>query len=213
MDEEQKKSVTPIIHTLESDTLNMMQNQTLSGVPVATKQIVNTPIYTNNISVASEANADRIKKIRVMLAVLMLVLLTLLSTYIYFAFIKKPAPVPEIINPPRVYKLVDVLPELNSRLSMYTNLATSTESSMVIDLVIFDNVYSYIIQNEKEFGQIVASRFDLGAVSEFTDINIQNNDVRIADGETGPIVYGYVEQKKLIITTSIEEWLRIKSNI
>ncbi len=213
MDEEQKKYSTPIIHTLESDTFDMMQKEKDGGVTANTKPFVNSSIYLNGVSMAEQENIARIKKIRIMLATFMLVLLAILSTYLYFAFVKKPAPVTDIVNPPRIYKLVDVLPELNSRLSMYTNLATSTENSIVIDLVIFDNVYSFLIQNEKEFGQIVGQRFGLGNISEFTDINIQNNDVRIADGETGSIVYGYVEQKKLIITSSIEEWLRIKSNI
>ncbi len=194
MDEDPKKSSTPIIHTLESDTLGMIQN-----IPAS---------YSS-----PEDNVVRTKKILMIIAIGMLVLFCALSAYLYFTFIKKPTPVVEIINPPRIYKLVDVLPEFNSKLSTYTNLATSTESSIIVDIVTFDNVYAYLIQNESTFGQILASKFNLGSVSEFTDINIQNNDVRIADGETGLIVYGYVEQKKLIITTSIEEWLRIKSNI
>lgn len=196
MDEAQSKYEAPVIHTLESDTFDMLQN------PLA-----------SNLAIAEEANAERIKKVRVIIGIGMLVLLIALSLYMYFAFVKKPAPVVAVIEPPRIYKLVDVLPELNSNLSMYTNLATSTENSVVIDVVIFDNVYAYIIQNEKQFGQIVGKRFGLGNMSEFTDINIQNNDVRIADGETGVIVYGYMEQKKLIIANSVEEWIKIKSNI
>jgi hypothetical protein len=196
MDEEQKKYAAPTIHTLESDTIDMLQN------PLA-----------SNLAIAEEANAERIKKIRVIIAIGMSVLLIALSLYMYFAFVKKPVPVAAVVEPPRIYKLVDVLPELNSNLSTYTNLATSTENSMAIDIVTFDNIYGYILQNEKYFGQIVGKRFGLGNISEFTDINIQNNDVRIADGETGVIVYGYIEQKKLVIANSVEEWLKIKSNI
>ncbi len=213
MDEEQKKYSTPIIHTLESDTFDMMQKEKDGTVTANTKPFVNSPIYLNGVSIAEQERVARIKKIRIMLATFMLVVLAILSTYIYFAFIKKPASVIEITNPPRVYRLVDVLPELSEKLALHTDLATSTDSSIIINIVDFDNVYAYLIQNESTFGQIVANKFNLGGVSGFTDINIQNNDVRIADGETGPIVYGYVEQKKLIITSSVEEWLKIKSNI
>ncbi len=213
MDEEKEKYNTPVIHTLESDTFDMMQKEKVSGIISNTKPFVNSSIYVNGVSLAEGDSIARTKNIRIIIATFMLVLLAILSTYIYFAFIKKPPLVAEIKVSPRVYKLVDVLPELNSRLSEYTDLATSTDSSMVIDLVNFDNVYAYILQNESTFGQIVSSKFNLGDVSGFTDINIQNNDVRIAGGETGPIVYGYVEQKKLIITSSVEEWLKIKSNI
>jgi hypothetical protein len=167
----------------------------------------------SNLAIAEEANAERIKNIRVIIAIGMLVLLVTLCLYVYFAFVKKPAPVAVVVEPPRVYKLVDVLPEFNSILSTYTNLATSTKNNIIIDVVNFDHVYAYIIQNEKQFGQVIGEKFELGDVSEFTDINIQNNDVRIADGETGVIVYGYVEQKKLVIANSVEEWLKIKSNI
>jgi hypothetical protein len=196
MDEVQNKYEAPVIHTLESDTFDMLQN------PLA-----------SNLAIAEEANAERIKNIRVVIAIGMLVLLVTLCLYVYFAFVKKPAPVAVVVEPPRVYKLVDVLPEFNSILSTYTNLATSTKNNIVIDVVNFDHVYAYIIQNEKQFGQVIGEKFELGDVSEFTDINIQNNDVRIADGETGVIVYGYVEQKKLVIANSVEEWLKIKSNI
>jgi hypothetical protein len=196
MDEVQNKYEAPVIHTLESDTFDMLQN------PLA-----------SNLAIAEEANAERIKNIRVVIAIGMLVLLVTLCLYVYFAFVKKPAPVAVVVEPPRVYKLVDVLPEFNSILSTYTNLATSTKNNIIIDVVNFDHVYAYIIQNEKQFGQVIGEKFELGDVSEFTDINIQNNDVRIADGETGVIVYGYVEQKKLVIANSVEEWLKIKSNI
>ena len=191
MDENKNVEGTPVIHTLESDTFNMMENA----------------------SVSQDTSADKAKKIRILIAFGLAILLSLLSVYLYFAFIKNKKPVQEAIIPVREYKLVDVLPEFNSKLSSYTDLATSTEDSMIIDLLNFDNVYAFILQNEKWFGDVVGRRFELGNVSEFADIKIQNNDLRIADGESGPIVYGYVDQKKLIIAKSIEKWLKIRSSI
>lgn len=191
MDENKNVEGTPVIHTLESDTFNMMENT----------------------SVSQDTSADKAKKIRILIAFGLAILLSLLSVYLYFTFIKNKKPVQEAIIPVREYKLVDVLPEFNSKLSSYTDLATSTEDSMIIDLLNFDNVYAFILQNEKWFGDVVGRRFELGNVSEFADIKIQNNDLRIADGESGPIVYGYVDQKKLIIAKSIELWLKIRSSI
>lgn len=191
MDENKNVEGTPVIHTLESDTFNMMENT----------------------SVSQDTSADKAKKIRILIAFGLAILFSLLSVYLYFAFIKNKKPAQEAIIPVREYKLVDVLPEFNSKLSSYTDLATSTEDSMIIDLLNFDNVYAFILQNEKWFGDVVGRRFELGNVSEFADIKIQNNDLRIADGESGPIVYGYVDQKKLIIAKSIELWLKIRSSI
>jgi len=202
----------PIIHTLESDTHEMLETQKLDSVQIASKQFVENDLSGVTASVAVQDN-NRASSYNFMMYAIMSILVFTIGTASYFYIFKKDPVVEAVIIPVKIYTVADVWPEARERLETNTGAATSTENHVVININNFDNVYAYLIQNEAIFNTIAKNKFNMETLSEFGDVNVKNNDVRIADGGIGPLVYGYVGQKYLIIANSVDEWIKTKESI
>lgn len=80
---------------------------------------------------------------------------------------------------------------------------TGEESTyLILGITNYDNAYGTMLQTEEE---LVSALVDLGfpRARDFTDVLIQNQDVRIAGGSGGArIFYSFPRQNRLVITTS-----------
>lgn len=103
----------------------------------------------------------------------------------------------------------NVWPSAASSLGAYTGDATSTEKHIIIDIKDFNFVYQYLLQNESLFNEI-SNRFGYNTLQPFHDTTINDIDMRVADGGVGAVVYGYVNQNKLLIANSLNEWLEMR---
>ena len=198
---EEKKEINHIIHTYESDAYAAIKNKKLDGIHIHALETDNKNGIEGNINIE---NVELLKK-RIFIAV-GFILFCILS-YTGFYFYTKPKPVPVVVVPAKVYTVHDTWPQAGNVLDNYTDYSTSTDIYIIVHVSDFDNMYSYILQNEPIFIALAREKFKLETLGAFKDVSVKNYDLRIADGSTGPLVYGYKNRDLLIISNSIENWL------
>jgi hypothetical protein len=107
------------------------------------------------------------------------------------------------------YTILDVWNDPESKkIFNYDTEATSTDEVIVVKIKNFEYIYKAILEDEKVFTWLAKNKYSYFKMGPFSDTTVQNINMRVADGETGPFVYGYVDQNYLIIANSISSYIK-----
>ena len=195
-------SQPPLIRTFEGDILSSVKSGDLSQIKLVSKEM-----DANNIVYGAADSIDNNRKILVFASIAFLfILLGAGAAYYYFYIYKKPAPAVVKIEEKKYYA-ADVWKNAPSNIQDNTDIATSTENYILLKVTNFDNLYNYILNNENIFISLAKNKFEYNNLEKFTDFEIDNQNIRIADGETGPFLYGFVGKNYLLITSSVQGWI------
>ena len=195
----------PIIHTYQSDAYAAIKEKSLDALHISANEMDSQKNIVKDIT---QSTADS-KRREILIFVISFFIIVILGVFLYI----KNRPQPLIVTPGDVkyFTVHDTWPQIGDMLDAYTNIktdsSTSTDNYLIINITDFTGLYSYMLHNEYIFNDIANDKFKLGKLSEFKDVTIENHDLRIADGESGAMVYGYVGTAKLIIANSIINWI------
>ncbi len=198
---EEKNEINHVIHTYESDAYAAIKNKKLDGIHIHALETDSKNGIAENIVVENNQNLK--KKIIILAGTIF----TLLAIVVVVYFYTRPKPVVVINAPAKIYTVYDTWPQIGTALDSYTDYSTSTDTYIKIHISDFDSMYAYIINNEAVFTALAREKWSLGMLGAFKDVSVQNHDLRIADGSTGPVVYGYAGKENLIIANSVENWV------
>lgn len=204
----------PVIRTFEDDILDQVRSGNIDQRKVLVDELDSRPFEQSTDIYAAAEQVERKKKI-IIISSIILGLLILFGggfVYYYYNYIRVvPQPVVEV--PVKVYTVADIWTNPTTQLISYTSTATTTESSIIVSIKDFNALYYYVLNNENIFNDVARNKFHYNSVDKFSDISVQNNDLRIADGESGPLVYGFVDKKFLVISNSLESWLKTADSV
>jgi hypothetical protein len=198
----------PLIKTFQSDLME-------GGDATKLSQMQNNISQSYNIQSVAD-NLKTRKKIMVIAASILALLLIIGGGVYYYMYTQKKAAEEKVAaelkksQQIKRYYISDVWPEVSrdALLKENTGEATSTKDVIVINVKNFEKVYDYLIDNEKKMTGLATGKFDYTNLGDFQDATIENIDMRIADCNEGPVVYGYVDKDKLIITNDIDRYIK-----
>lgn len=159
-------------------------------------------------------DTDSPSKWKLILKIVLVILV--LSLVGYFAFTKmKSGPVVVKIEAPKIktFTIKDIYPELTSKLASSTGEATTSKAFVLISITDFTKAYEVLTQNEESIANMAKDYFGIDEISAFTIQPINNNDLHVADAGDRLVVYGYLNQKYFIMTSSISDWLQISEKL
>lgn len=192
----------PTIRTLEGDMIGVLNRNELNRSDILAKELDRPG--ASQIQDAVE-DIDRKKKI-VTIVFAMILLLAAIGAGIYVFYPKKQI-VTQVKAPEKVYTIKDIWQAAPLTIVNNTTEATSTDDYVVVNVKDFNNVYYFMLNNEELLSSLAKDKFGYEQLESFSDISVNNQDLRIADGATGPLVYGYVGKGKLLISNSLKGWL------
>lgn len=197
----------PIIRTLESDILDQVKAGELDQRKILTEQLDSKPLYGGDIYAAADKVAKR-KKIILYSSLVLTILLVVggILFYNYWSNLKNQTPTAEV--PIKKYTVNDIWINPPIQLVNYTGEATTTKDSIIVKIKDFNSLYYYSLNNETIFNQVAKDLYNYNTLGNFSDISIENNDLRIADGGNGPLVYGFLDKNYLIVSNGIDSWIR-----
>jgi flagellar basal body-associated protein FliL len=228
----------PVIHTLESDADELIKSHTEEGDHLGVYKRLSQDVGTQSEIQQQLQSQDR--KSSLLMWLLMFSVLFAIAgglAYYYFTYItKKPSTTTNNVTsiPTNNSSVVnsnnspkDVIPNLNTNptntltsvwpaaaevIGRYTGDVSKTDKHILIEVKSFDYVYANLIQNESLLAEAGKSLgYDM--VGEFRDTSINNIDLRVADANTGALIYGYINQNKLLISNSLQDWMDTYNNI
>ena len=203
-------NTTPVIRTFEGDILNAVRDDNISKISTLSRQLDSV----NDSAVYDAANSmDRKKKmITITLSTLfVLLILGAGASYYYFKVYKKPVPV--VVAEVKKYYIKDMWTSAPFTFIQNTDTATSTDSSVLADVKDFDALYYYSLNDEEIFKSLAKEKFGYNSLEKSVDISVENQDLRIADGELGAFVYGFVGKKHFLATNNLAEWIKISKTL
>ena len=203
-------NITPIIRTFEGDILNAVRDDNISKISTLSRQLDSV----NDSAIYDAANSMDRKKKMIKITLFTLFVLLILgagASYYYFKVYKKPAPI--IVAEIKKYYVKDVWTSAPFTFIQNTDTATSTDSSITANVKDFDALYYYSLNNEEVFKSLAKEKFGYNSLEKFVDISVENQDLRIADGELGAFVYGFVGKNYFLATNNLAEWIKISKTL
>jgi hypothetical protein len=193
----------PLIKTFEGEQVE--HNNTLHAIISDNKE----ELRDNGVNVMSVADKTKAnKKILLIILATLFLLTAVVVGYFYYKHVNRPLPV--VVPQIKKYFIGDVWKSVNkdTLLKESTNEATSTEDIIIINISSFEKLYPYLLKNEDKFEGLAQDNFKYTNLGQFQDATIENIDMRIADCNEGPIVYGYVNKDKLLISNDIGKYIK-----
>jgi hypothetical protein len=197
----------PLVKTFESDIMQGVKDGSISKLSIIKGEM------DNGVSALSVTDKSKnTKKILLVIFILIFLIAAGAGGYFYYFYINKPIAAEVQL---KRYFIGDVWPGTNTDTLLKENTkdATSTESSLVIDLLNFEKVYPYLLKNENKFENIAKNNFKYSKLGDFQDAIIENIDMRIADCKEGAIIYGYVGKDKLVIANDIGVYIKVYKSL
>lgn len=202
---------SPKIETFEYDIVDELKNKQASLVDIA------------NQGGTIETKKDVDKKTSINKIILILLSVILVIALIIFLILSLTAPkqAPPITqesvasSTPQT-NLKNILPVTNTNVGRFISSVSQVSSGYAINLSDFSSVYAYVLQNETSFGKELQNVFnitDSTSTSSFKDVTLSNQDMRILSTDTGTVIYAFVGNKGLALSTSTEGILTIRSVI
>lgn len=201
---EENKNEIPVIRTFEHDLIRGVKDGNITGQNILSRELDS---QSEVFRVAE--NIENKKKITVFISMTFLIfsLSGAAFGYYYFFIYEKPVIAEEVKV--KEYFIKDVWTLAPNTIIETTGSSTSTKDSIIIKIKDFDTLYPYLLNNESSLNSLAKNFFKYNSINKFSDLNIENNDLRISDGENGPIIYGYYKKDYLIITNSIQNFIKI----
>jgi hypothetical protein len=208
LNSKQEPKAVPMIRTMSSDITTVADSQSIDKLKLISAQMdANNSFASANISEVAQS-IDNKKRI-ILISSILLIVLFLFSAAGYYYFVIMPRqniqPVP-VVNV-KTYNIRDFWPSASSFLLDNTGQATATADYILIEVKNFDSLYAYVINSENVFKNLAKERFGYEELGQFADVSISNQDLRIADGIAGPLVYGFIDKKYLLISNSLNTWI------
>lgn len=223
----------PVIRTLESDTNELIKNDKLDKVHILAQQLQSSTDNQMDSIIQQTVKQTQTKKMIILGSVgAMLLIIILGLVWFIVGSDNEPAPVvtpptnnqqtippitdtspidtttpePPFTIPPQ-QTIVDVWPAARE-IAEFTGSAKKEENHIIIDVTHFSQVYAYLIQNEVIFNSL-AQTFGYMTLDPFRDATIDNKNMRVADGGTGALVYGFIRNNTaLLISNSVNDWIQ-----
>ncbi len=201
----------PKIETFEYDIVDELKTKQASLVDIAnnsgtieTKETSNTKTDTNKI-------------ILILLSVVVVIALIIFLTLNLTA----PKQVPpltqnSVASSTSQGTLKDILPTTNINIGRFVSTISTLGDGYAINILDYSSVYSYVLQNERSFGKELQDLFKIDtstSTPQFKDVTLSNQDMRVLTTPNGTVVYAFVGNKGLAISTSTEGILTIRSVI
>jgi hypothetical protein len=195
----------PLIKTFENDISNQIKNNDLSRLDIKSRELSGN----SHIISLAENTKSKTKYFYIFIALLSLILIAISSYFGYEYYLKSKKVEPIKIEVKRFF-INDVWPSTSRDQVLKTNTsdATSTNDYIVVDIVNFEKVYSYLLQNENKIEGIAKGKFSYSNLGDFQDATVENIDMRIADCTEGTIIYGYVDKNKLLIANDLGKYIK-----
>lgn len=214
-EEKETKLNIPTIRTFDGDILNAVKSQHLDEKSILSQELDKTDIIQ-----AAVANQQTKRKLTSLMLILLIIisLTTLAGVYYYYSNSRiKSLAIEEDLQSKRsqirIYKLEEIWADVPDQIKNNVSAATSTDSSVLVKISNFDELYPFLLNNEASLITLAINKFGYVSLDTFSDFPVENNDLRIADAGTGPLVYGFIDKDFLIISNSIREWLKAKQSI
>lgn len=197
----------PVIRTFENDILDNVKNGNINTTNMLARELDNTTFTANDIY-GEALKLERKRRIMKISAGVFAFLLLVGAFGYYYYVLTKPKPTVVTEVPVKKYYVADYFKNPTPKLIDYTGEATTTENLnnkiLIINIKNFDNLYYYILNNESILSDVAKKYFNYVYISDFSDASIENIDLRISDGETGPMVYGFAGREHFLISNNIE---------
>jgi hypothetical protein len=149
--------------------------------------------------------------------------LCILGALLYFTAKKSSVPPPTATSTlpvTSVSLLFNLSPTLSEEISTGVSEVQRTPYGYTILLSSYTSVFAYIVKNENAYADEVALSLgvprDTGTSSlpfYFTDVTINNQNMRVGTSGSSTIVYAFVNAKALVVATSTQGALSLASDI
>lgn len=191
----------PLIRTFETDLLEQVKSGDMSKLSVIAGEM------DKGVNIQSVVdNTNKKRKIILISSLVFLFVAACAGGYYYYLSTRV---VPEVKVEVKKYFIYDVWPGTlkDDMLRLNTGEATSTADTVIINVGNFEKVYPYILKNEDKLKSLGEDKYGYTDIGNFEDTTIENIDMRIVDGNEGPIIYGYVDKNKLLISDDIGKYI------
>ncbi len=191
----------PLIRTFEVDLLEQVKAGEVSKLSIIAGEM------DKGINIQSVADNTNKKRKYILIFVCFFIFAAMCAGGYYYYLMTKVVPVVKIDV--KKYFIYDVWPGTlkDDTLRLGTGEATSTVDTTIININNFESIYPYIIENEDKLRSLAEDKYGYTNVGDFEDTTIENIDMRIADGNEGPVIYGYVDKKRLLISNDIGKYI------
>lgn len=201
----------PKIETFEYDISDELKNKQATIVDIA------------SMDGTIETKKDSPKKTSLSKIILIILFIILTLSLILLLTLKLTTPkqitplsqVNPISSIPQI-NLENLLPITNANIGRFISSVSKVDNGYAIKLLDFSSVYAYILQNESSFGKELENIFNIEEsepLKEFKDLTISNQDMRVLSTRKGKVIYSFIGNSGLAISTSTEGILTIRSVI
>ncbi len=150
-------------------------------------------------------------------------MICLLGALLYFSTQSTPTPsqmATSTIPITPSYLLFNLSPVLAEEISESVSDVKKTDYGYTVLLSSYTNVFSYMIKNENAYADEIALSFgvprDRSTTTPpfaFTDVTLNNQNMRVGTSGSSTIVYAFVNAKALVIATSTQGILSLSNDI
>lgn len=209
-------SELPKIETFEGDITN----------EIRTKEANIRDIAVSNGAIENKEENKTANKNLIMISVsVVLILISTLSVTLYFMSQEK-----EVAQPPKVTQknpsgfrekdLSSKLLFLYSKVGNAISKGEETPYGYILELANYNEVFAFTLKNETAFSKELADLLKVNIESStttpwptFNDVTISNQNMRVLTSTSSDIVYSFLNGKYLLISTSTEGILSMRSAI
>lgn len=203
----------PKIETFEYDIVDELKNKHADWVDVA--KVDETKEINKEVS--------KISTEKIILIILSIILFIALSVLLILNYTKPKQATPLTqINPnylPKSNQITfdNILPETSYGIGRFTSSVSMVgNGGYSIKILDYSSVYSYILKNETSFGKELQNLFGIEASTStpaFKDVTLSNQDMRVLSTDVGTVVYAFIEDEWLVLSTSTEGILTTRNVI
>lgn len=192
---------------------------------IKTKEATLTDIASAGGDVSNMQNnrAQTSNLLIVLGVVFILAVISILIALIYFYVIKEPS-TPVVETAPTTTaqdnRLLAVSPTMHDALGETIGKVSKSEYGYTMQILSYSTVFSYMLKNEDEYADELA--FAVGNPRDtstttpafsFTDLTLQNQNMRVGVAGSSTIVYAFVNTNTLLVSSSPEGILTLRSAI
>lgn len=197
------------IETFEYDIVDELKNKKSDWVDIAKLD------ETKEVVVVKKTDTGKI-----ILITLSVILFIALAIFLMLSLTKPKQVAPltqENVAPSNTQAtLQNILPVTNNNVGRFVSSVSLINNGYAIKLSDFSPVYAYVLQNESSFGKELQNIFNIEqstSTEPFKDITLANQDMRVLTTENGTVVYAFIGNQALVLSTSTEGILTIRSVI
>lgn len=207
----------PKIETFEGDITN----------EIKTKEANIRDIAVSNGSIENKAEDTSKNKNVVLISIsAFLILISVISVLVYYLYAQKEevVPTPKVVQKSATgFKEKDLsskLPLLYGKVGRFLKKGEETPYGFSISLDNYNEVFAFMLKNEDQFSDELSNllKVDLymsttSAPLSFSDITINNQNMRELTNGSSTIVYSFLNTEYLLLSTSTEGILSMRSAI